>query len=159
MKPKGGKQINKFIRDNGLRRNIKESRGITEKVDTHLAKIEKEKVMERLASAFNIDDKKFEQGAAFDIELQEMRRLERVAEHQEKKRERKREEKKRRRELEDEKEKLRALEVSDKDEKSNKDSEERRDKKHKKHRRKEGKDKHQKKHKRRRRSRSRSHSN
>ena len=157
----------KFVADNGLRKGKRESRALVEKVDTHLAKVQKQRANERMANAFNINEANFEHGAAFDIELQEMKRLERIAENQEKKRQRKREEKKKRRELEEEEEQLRRLEEGDKEsEKSNKsekssekeDKERKRKRKHKKHHRKEKRDKHKKKHKRRKRSRSRSSS-
>ncbi|CAI2376795.1 unnamed protein product [Moneuplotes crassus] len=156
----------RFIKNKGLDKSKAKSRMLVEKVDTHLAKLEKEKAMNKIANAFNIDDNKFEQGAAFDIELQEMKRLERLAEMQEKKKERRREEKKRRRMIEEENERLRELERDDRDESgSNGDKKERsersdrsdrssdrRDRKKRKHRRKEKKDRKEKhkKHKRRR---------
>ena len=81
----------KFVKENNLDpKNSRRSHKV-QKVDAHKAKVEKERAMEKIADAFNIDKNNFEHGAAFDIELQEERRLQRIAEHQKKKRELKRE--------------------------------------------------------------------
>jgi serine/arginine repetitive matrix protein 2 len=56
--------------------------------DTHQAALAKEKHMEKIRSALNISEK-HEFGAAFDLELQENKRLERLAEREKIKKEKK----------------------------------------------------------------------
>ena len=92
----------KFLAENKIKpQHGKESSVVARRVDEHLAKVEKEKAMERIADAFKINRNEFQHGAAFDLETQEIKRLQRIAEHQD----RKREEKRKRKEKEKEKEK------------------------------------------------------
>ena len=138
----------KFVAEKGLKTGKElASEALVKKVDTHLAKVEKERAMEKLADAFKINKDQFEHGAAFDLELQEMKRLQRIAEVQEKKRERKREEKRKLKELEAEEKEAKKLT----EEKEEGEEREDRRKKHRKDK-KDKRDKHKKKHKKRRRS-------
>ena len=65
-------------------RLIKEDREskIQQPKDTHSRALWKEEVMKKITKAFNISDQ-HERGAAFDIELQETKRLQRLREYEE----------------------------------------------------------------------------
>ena len=65
---------------------------IPSKKDTHQAAFAKEKHMAKLKEALRIDDK-YEQGSAFDLELQEQQRLEKLGEIDRQRKERRREKK------------------------------------------------------------------
>ena len=122
---------------------------VARRVDEHLAKVEKEKAIDRMAEAFKINKSEFQHGAAFDLETQEIKRLQRIAEHQERKREEKlkrKEKEKEEKELEEQRKELfkekddnnedveegEEKKVARKEKKEKKDRKEKKDKKEKK---------------------------
>ena len=57
--------------------------------ESHQAALAKERHMQKLKDALRIDDSKYAFGAAFDLELQEQRRLDKLAESEKIRKERK----------------------------------------------------------------------
>mmetsp|Transcript_24852 Transcript_24852/g.24338 ORF Transcript_24852/g.24338 Transcript_24852/m.24338 type:complete len:139 (+) Transcript_24852:157-573(+) len=107
LREKGGKteeEIEEAIKNARVHMldKLKNAPTLIDSKESHQAALAKEKHMEKLKSALNISEK-HEFGAAFDVELQETKRLERIAEKDRMKKEQKKAQKEAKRQEEREK--------------------------------------------------------